>query len=45
MSKKAKQVDPIPDDFVSYEEAAKFWDTHDITDYTALKLSLHTGLT
>jgi hypothetical protein len=33
MSKKAKQVDPIPDEFASYEEAAKFWDTHDTTDY------------
>jgi len=33
MSKKAKQVDPIPDEFTSYEEVAKFWDTHDTTDY------------
>jgi len=33
MSNKEKQVDPIPDNFASYEEAAKFWDTHDTTDY------------
>ena len=33
MSDKRKQVDPIPDEFRSYEEAAEFWDTHDTTDY------------
>jgi len=33
MSDKPKQVDPIPDEFTSYEEAAEFWDTHDTTDY------------
>jgi len=33
MSAKKKQVDPIPDEFASYEEAAEFWDTHDTTDY------------
>jgi hypothetical protein len=32
MSKK-KCVDPIPEEFDSYEEAAEFWDTHDTTDY------------
>ena len=32
MSKK-KQVDPIPGEFTSYEEAAKFWDKHDTTHY------------
>ena len=32
MSKK-KGVDPIPEEFDSYEEAAQFWDTHDTTDY------------
>jgi predicted phosphatase len=32
MSKK-KQIDPIPEEFSSYEEAAEFWDTHDTTDY------------
>ena len=25
--------DPIPDEFASRAEVAKFWDTHDITDY------------
>ena len=32
MSKK-KQIDPIPDDFATLEEAAEFWDTHDTNDY------------
>jgi hypothetical protein len=30
---KRKQIDPIPDEFANYEEAAEFWDTHDTTDY------------
>ena len=34
MSDKRKPVDPIPDEFASYEEAAEFWDTHDTTDYS-----------
>jgi predicted phosphatase len=28
-----KKVDPIPEEFGSYEEAAEFWDNHDTTDY------------
>ena len=28
-----KQVDPLPNEFRSEEEAAEFWDTHSITDY------------
>lgn len=32
MSKK-KQIDPIPDEFQSYEEAGEFWDIHDTADY------------
>ena len=28
-----KHIDPIPEEFASYEEAAEFWDTHDTTDY------------
>ena len=28
-----KQIDPLPDEFSSYEEAAEFWDKHDTTDY------------
>ena len=27
------RVEPIPEEFASYEEAAEFWDTHDTTDY------------
>jgi hypothetical protein len=30
---KKKSIDPIPEEFASYEEAAEFWDTHDTTDY------------
>jgi predicted HicB family RNase H-like nuclease len=33
MSDKQKSVEPIPEEFASYEEAAEFWDTHDTTDY------------
>ena len=33
MSDKRKPVEPIPEEFTSYEEAADFWDTHDTTDY------------
>ncbi|MDI6794148.1 MAG: CopG family antitoxin [bacterium] len=28
-----KHIDPLPDEFAGYEEAAEFWDTHDTTDY------------
>jgi len=30
---KQKCVEPILEEFDSYEEAAEFWDTHDTTDY------------
>jgi DNA-nicking Smr family endonuclease len=33
MTDKPKIIDPIPEEFASYEEAAEFWDTHDTTDY------------
>ena len=33
MKSKRRKIDPIPDEFASYEEAAEFWDTHDTTDY------------
>jgi hypothetical protein len=33
MSDKRKAIDPIPEEFSSYEEAAEFWDAHDTTDY------------
>ncbi len=28
-----KKPDPIPDHFESVEEAAEFWDSHDLADY------------
>jgi hypothetical protein len=28
-----RQIDPLPDEFASDQEAADFWDTHSITDY------------
>jgi len=33
MSNRGKHVDPIPNEFATYEDAAEFWDTHDTTDY------------
>ncbi len=30
---KKKQIDPIPDEFATPEEAAEFWDTHDTAHY------------
>ena len=33
MNDKKKQIDPIPEEFSSYEEAAEFWENHDTTDY------------
>jgi len=33
MSDKQKQIDALPEEFASYDEAAEFWDTHDTTDY------------
>ena len=33
MNNKRKQIDPLPDEFGSYEEAAAVWETHDTTDY------------
>jgi CopG antitoxin of type II toxin-antitoxin system len=30
---KKKRIDPLPDEFSSYEEAARFWDRHDTMDY------------
>ena len=31
--RKKKVIDPIPEEFPSYEAAADFWDDHDTTDY------------
>ena len=33
MNDKQKQIDPLPEEFSNYEDAAEFWDTHDTTDY------------
>ncbi len=33
MSVNQTHVDPIPEEFDSYESIAHFWDTHDTTDY------------
>ena len=30
---KKKRIDPIPEEFESYEKAAEFWDAHDTMDY------------
>ena len=43
-----KKVDPIPEEFNSYEEAAEFWDTHDSTKYIdwdmATTLTVHPSI-
>jgi len=31
--KNKKKIDPIPEEFSDYEEAADFWDSHDTTEY------------
>ena len=33
MPDKDRQIDPLPNEFRSEDEAAEFWDTHSITDY------------
>ena len=33
MSDNPEVLDPIPEEFASYEEAAEFWKTDDTTDY------------
>jgi len=33
MAKSDDKRDPIPEHFASIEEAAEFWDTHDLADY------------
>ncbi len=34
--KTTKSPDEIPENFDSYEAAAKFWDSHDVADYLDL---------
>lgn len=38
---KQKQRDPIPKSFKSIEEAAEFWDSHDLADYWDLTREVH----
>ncbi|HEY7543666.1 MAG TPA: CopG family antitoxin [Blastocatellia bacterium] len=33
MARNKKERDAIPDHFASIEEAAEFWDSHDLSDY------------
>ena len=33
MTNTNRQIEPLPDEFRSEEEAAEFWDKHSITDY------------
>lgn len=33
MNNKNQNIDPIPEQFDSYEQAGEFWDNHDTTDY------------
>jgi hypothetical protein len=37
MPNSGKRVDPIPDEFATYEDAAAFWDTHDTTTSKRLR--------
>jgi hypothetical protein len=33
MQKSNRERDPVPEEFANIEEAARFWDDHDLTDY------------
>lgn len=33
-----KEIEPIPEDFVSIEKAQDFWETHDTADYNFKKV-------
>jgi CopG antitoxin of type II toxin-antitoxin system len=33
MARNNRKRDPIPGNFATVQEAAEFWDTHDLTDY------------
>ncbi|MCI0693743.1 BrnA antitoxin family protein [candidate division KSB1 bacterium] len=41
MRKNSKKRDPIPEHFKSIEEAADFWDSHDLADYWDLTREVH----
>src|SRR5690348_9376093 len=40
---KAKQLDPIPEEFSTYEQAGEFWDTHDTTEYSGIFQTVERG--
>jgi hypothetical protein len=33
MMRKKKDIEPVPEEFASYEDASRFWETHDTCDY------------
>ena len=41
MERSSKKRDPIPQHFKSIEEAAEFWDSHDLTDYWDVTSEAH----
>jgi hypothetical protein len=41
MARRSKKRDPIPEHFNSIEEAAEFWDSHDLTDYWDVTSEAH----
>jgi hypothetical protein len=41
MRKSSPKRDPIPKHFQSVEEAAEFWDSHDLTDYWDVTSEAH----
>src|SRR5216684_423513 len=40
---KIKQLDPVPEEFPSLEEAGNFWDTHDTTQYPNIFRTVQQG--
>ena len=41
MANDKRKREPIPEQFESVEEAAEFWDTHDLADYWDLTEEAH----
>jgi hypothetical protein len=41
MERSSKKRDPIPKHFKSIEEAAEFWDSHDLADYWDVTSEAH----
>jgi hypothetical protein len=41
MERSSKKHDPIPQHFKSIEEAAEFWDSHDLADYWDVTSEAH----